>query len=145
MRTYTATTTATARPEAVLAVLTDPDAVARWAPVAFYVDTLTHPRLAQGSRARISGRLAGQEIGFDVEVHQADAAGLALSADGPVALDVAYQLRASDAGSEVSASVAVLPRRGLRARLLAEATAAVLAGGALQLALVRIAAEAAAV
>jgi hypothetical protein len=145
MRTYTATTTATAGPEAVLAVLTDPEAVARWAPVAFYVDTLTHPRLAQGSRARISGRLAGQEIGFDVEVHQADVAGLALSADGPVALDVAYQLRAFDAGSEVSASVAVLPRRGLRARLLAEATAAVLAGGALQLALGRIAAEAAAV
>jgi hypothetical protein len=38
----------------------------------------------------------------------------------------------------------VLPRRGLRARLLAEATAAVLASGALQHALGRIVAEAAA-
>jgi hypothetical protein len=144
MRTYTATTTSTARPEAVLDVLTDPHAVARWAPVEFYVDDLTHPRLSRGSRARVSGRLAGQEIGFDVEVHQADAAGLSLSADGPVALDVAYQLRAADTGSEVSASIAVLPRRGLRARLLAEATAAVLAGGALQHALGRIVAESAA-
>jgi hypothetical protein len=144
MRTYTATTVSTARPEAVLDVLTDPHAVARWAPVEFFVDELTHPRLASGSRARVSGRLAGQEIGFDVEVHQADAGGLALSAHGPVALDVAYQLRASETGSEVSASVAVLPRRGLRARLLAEATAAMLASGALQLALGRIAAEAAA-
>jgi len=143
MRTYTATTTATARPEAVLDVLTDPDAVARWAPVAFYVDTITHPRLAEGSRARISGRLAGQQVGFDVEVHQADAGGLALSADGPVALDVAYAMRPAAGGSEVSASVAVRPRRGLRARLLAEATAAVLASGALQLALGRIVAEAA--
>lgn len=143
MRTYTATTTAAVHPEAVLDVLTDPDAVARWAPVAFYVDELTHPRLAEGSRARVSGRLAGQEIGFDVEVHQADAAGLSLSATGPVALDVAYELRPSAEGSQVSASVAVLPRRGLRARLLAEATSAVLAGGALQLALGRIAAEAA--
>jgi hypothetical protein len=143
MRTYTATTTATARPEAVLAVLTDPYAVARWAPVAFYVDDLTHPRLSPGSRARVSGRLAGQEVGFDVEVHRADADGLVLSADGPVALDVDYRLRASDTGSEVSASVAVRARRGLRARLLAEATAAVLAGGALQHALGRIAAEAA--
>jgi hypothetical protein len=138
MRTYTATTTSTARPEAVLDVLTDPDAVARWAPVEFFVDELTHPRLASGSRARVSGRLAGQEIGFEVEVHQADSAGLALSATGPVALDVAYELRESAAGSEVSASIAVLPRRGLRARLLAEATAAVLAGGALQHALGRI-------
>ena len=143
MRTYTATTTASARPEAVLAVLTDPTAVARWAPVAFYLDTITHPRLAEGSKARVSGRLAGQEVGFDVEVHRADSAGLALSAHGPVALDVAYALRPSAAGSEVSASVAVLPRRGLRARLLAEATAADLAGGALQLALGRIVAEAA--
>jgi uncharacterized protein YndB with AHSA1/START domain len=145
MRTYTATTTSTARPEAVLAILTDPDAVARWAPVDFFVDDLTHPRLSQGSRARVTGRLAGQHVGFDVEVHQADEAGLALSADGPVALDVAYELRAAaTGGSEVSASVAVVPRRGLRARLLAEATAAVLAGGALQHALGRIAAEAAA-
>ena len=144
MRTYTATTTSTAGPEAVLAVLTDPDAISAWAPVDFFVDDLTHPRLAQGSRARVSGRLAGQRVGFDVEVHQADEAGLALSADGPVTLDVAYELRAHAAGgSEVSASVAVLPRRGLRARLLAEATAAVLAGGALQHALGRIAAEAA--
>ena len=145
MRTYTATTTSTAGPAAVLAVLTDPDAVARWAPVDFYVDDLTHPRLSEGSRARVSGRLAGQRVGFDVEVHQADEGGLALSADGPVALDVAYQLRAdAGGGSEVSASVAVLPRRGLRARLLAEATAAVLASGALQHALGRIVAEAAA-
>jgi Polyketide cyclase / dehydrase and lipid transport len=145
MRTYTATTLSTARPEAVLDVLTDPSAVARWAPVEFFVEDLTHPRLSSGSRARVSGRLAGQEIGFNVEVHQADEAGLSLSADGPVAFDVAYQLRAADDGSEVSASIAVLPRRGLRARLLAEATAAVLAGGALQHALGRIVAEAAAV
>ena len=145
MRTYTATTISTARPEAVLDILTDPSAVARWAPVEFFVEDLTHARLSSGSRARVSGRLAGQEIGFNVEVHQADEAGLSLSADGPVALDVAYQLRAADDGSEVSASIAVLPRRGLRARLLAEATAAVLAGGALQHALGRIVAEAAAV
>ena len=143
MRTYTATTVATAGPEAVLNVLTDPHVVARWAPVAFAVDAATHPRLSEGSRHRVSGRLAGQEVGFDVEVHQADAGGLALSANGPVALDVAYELRPSEHGSELSASVAVVPQRGLRARLVAEATSAVLAAGALQLALGRIAAEAA--
>jgi hypothetical protein len=44
----------------------------------------------------------------------------------------------------VSASVTVVPKPGLRARLLAEATAAVLAGGALQAALGRMAREAAA-
>jgi hypothetical protein len=144
MRTYTATTTATARPEAVLDVLTDPDALLRWAPVDFDVERLSGPRLAEGGHARVSGRLAGREIGFDVQVHRADVAGLALSAHGPVALDVAYELRPSAEGSEVSASVTVVPRPGLRARLIAEATSAVLAGGALQAALSRMAREAAA-
>jgi hypothetical protein len=144
MRTYTATTTAPARPEAILDVLTDPDAAMRWAPVAFDVEGMSGPRLAQGSRARVSGRLAGREVGFDLEVHQADNGGLALSAHGPVALDVAYQLRPAGGGSEVSASVAVLPKRGIVARVIAEATGAVLAGGALELALGRMAREAAA-
>jgi hypothetical protein len=143
MRTYTASATAPACPAAVLDVLTDPDACLRWAPVAFDVAELSGPRLAQGSRARVSGRLAGRAVDFHVEVHRADLERLALSADGPVALDVAYELRPSVAGSEVHASVGVRPRGGLRGRLLAEATAAVLAGGALQVALGRIAREAA--
>jgi hypothetical protein len=142
MRTFTATTVAPAHPEAILDVLTDPDAALRWAPVAFDVEGMSGPRLATGTRARVSGRLAGREVGFDLEVHQADEAGLALSAHGPVALDVAYELRPTIRGSEVSASVAVVPKQGLRARLIAEATAAVLAGGALEIALGRIAREA---
>jgi uncharacterized protein YndB with AHSA1/START domain len=144
MRTFTATTTASVRPEAVLDVLTDPNALLRWAPVDFDVERLSGPRLAEGGSARVSGRLAGREVGFDVEVHQADVDGLALSAHGPVALDVAYELRPTSRGSEVSASVTVVPRPGLRARLIAEATAAVLAGGALHAALGRMAREAAA-
>ena len=51
MRTWTATTTAQARPEAVLDVLTDPDAAARWAPVPFDVDDLDGERLLAGTRA----------------------------------------------------------------------------------------------
>jgi hypothetical protein len=143
MRTYTATATATAAPEAILDVLTDPGACRRWAPVSFDVDELSAPRLTVGSTARVSGRLAGREVGFDLEVHRADAERLALSADGPVSLDVAYELRPSRQGSEVHASVALRPRAGLRGRLIAEATAAVLAGGALHVALGRVVAEAA--
>ena len=48
-----------ARPEAVLDVLTDPEACARWAPIPFDVEDLRTPRLRCGSRARVSGRLAG--------------------------------------------------------------------------------------
>jgi Polyketide cyclase / dehydrase and lipid transport len=143
MRTWTATTTAAAHPDAVLEVLTDPGAAARWAPVPFDVEELDGERLLAGSHARVSGRLAGRRVGFDVRVHEADENGIALSASGPVAFDVAYQLsHASCGGSEVHASVSVRSGGGITGRLLAEATGALLSAGALQAALGRIAREA---
>jgi hypothetical protein len=142
MRTWTATTTAAAHPEAVLDVLTDPDAIACWAPVPFDVDDLDCRRLRSGSRARVSGRLAGRRVGFDVQVHEAGESGLALTASGPVDLDVAYELAPADAGSEVRASISVRSGGGLMGRVLAEATGALLSAGALQSALSRIAREA---
>jgi uncharacterized protein YndB with AHSA1/START domain len=143
MRTWTATRTVEARPEAVLHVLTDPTAAARWAPVPFAVDELGGERLLAGSRARVSGRLAGRSVGFDVRVHHADDNRLALTADGPIGFDVCYQLSPAAGGSTVSASVSVRSGRGLTARLLAEATGALLAAGALEAAVGRIAREAA--
>ena len=143
MKTWTATTIVDAGPEAVLAVLTDPDAVARWAPLPFDVEDLDTPRLMTGSRARVSGRLAGQRVGFDVEVHEADRRRLALAAPGPVGLDVAYDLSASGEGSEVRASISVRSGKGFTGRLLAEATNALLSAGALTHAISRLAREAA--
>ena len=142
MKTWTATALASANPAAVLHVLTDPDACARWAPVPFDVEDDTR-RLATGCRARVTGRLAGQRVGFDVEVRRADENGLVLTADGPVSMDVDYRLAATDAGAEVHASVSLRPRRGLVGRLLAEATGALLTAGALDHALARLTAEAA--
>src|SRR3954454_18471291 len=120
MKTWTATTIVDAGPEAVLDLLTDPDAVARWAPIPFDVDELDTPRLggrAPAPRGRRAGppprrvgpaprprgpaRLAGRRVGFDVEVHEAEAGRLALVATGPIGLDVAYDLSAADGGSEV--------------------------------------------
>jgi hypothetical protein len=91
----------------------------------------------------VSGRLAGRRVGFDVEVHEADETGIALSASGPVAFDVAYQLSpATCGGSEVRASVSVRSGGGFTGRVMAEATGALLSAGALQAALCRIAREA---
>jgi uncharacterized protein YndB with AHSA1/START domain len=143
VKTWTATATVDAGPEAVLHVLTDPDAVARWAPLPFDVEDLDTPRLMTGSRARVSGRLAGRRVGFDVEVHEADHGRLALAADGPVGLDVAYDLAPSGRGSEVRASISVRSGRGLTGRLIAEATNALLSAGALTHAISRLGREAA--
>lgn len=155
MRTWTATATAEAHPEAILHVLTDPDAASRWAPVPFDVEDdrrvpsgnpserVAGRRLKAGSRARVSGRLAGRRVGFEVEVHAADANGLALTATGPVEFDVDYRLAPTTAGAEVHASISVRPRRGLTGRLLAEATSALLNAGALNHALSRLTREAA--
>jgi uncharacterized protein YndB with AHSA1/START domain len=142
MREWTATTTVDARPEAVLDILTDPEACARWAPIAFDVEDLRTPRLRCGSRARVSGKLAGRRVGFDVEVHEAVDGRLRLSAEGPVGFDVRYDLAPAPCGSEVRAAVTVRPARGLTGRLLAEATNALLAAGALQAAVSRLAREA---
>ena len=143
MRTWTATTTAAAHPAAVLDVLTDPGAASRWAPVPFDVDDLEGERLSAGGRARISGRLAGRRVGFELEVHEADESGIQLSASGPVAFDVDYRLTEAECGgAEVHASVSVRSGGGLTGRLLAEATGALLTAGALQAALGRIAKEA---
>jgi len=139
MRTWTATTTVDAPPEAVLGVLTDPDAAARWAPVDFEVSDLDGGRLAPGTRPRVSGRIAGVEVGFDVEVLAADDGRLQLRCEGPVALDVRYDLEPAPAGSEVRASIGLKPGRGIRGRVLAEATGALLRAGALNLTLDRIA------
>jgi hypothetical protein len=165
MREWTATTTIDAQPEAVLNVLTDPEACARWAPIPFDVEDLRTPRLTGGcrtrpggraeagpasrlvcgSKARVSGKLAGKRVGFDVQVHEAIDGRLRLSADGPVGFDVRYDLAPAPSGSEVRASVSVRPNRGLMGRLMAEATNALLAGGALQAAISRLAREATAV
>jgi hypothetical protein len=142
MRTWTATTTTAARPEDVLDVLCDPDAAARWAPLPFEVEELAGRRLEAGSRARVSGKLAGRRVGFDLEVHEASDDGLALAAEGPVGFDVDYRLSPVDGGSEVHASVSVRPSGGIVGRLLAEATSALLSAGALEAALSRVAREA---
>lgn len=144
MRTWTATTTTAARPAEVLDVLTDPEACARWAPIAFEVDEFKGSRLYAGAKARVCGRLAGRSVGFDVEIDEADERGLALRASGPVGFEVAYELEAIEAGSQVRASVSVRPSRGLAGRLLAEATSALLSAGALEAAVSRIGREAAA-
>jgi len=147
MRTWTATTTVEAPPDAVLDMLTDPDAIASWAPVDFEVSDLGSDRLAPGSRPRVEGRLAGVSVGFDVEVLAAGEDGLALRAAGPVAFDVRYDLEpaAGGTGASLRASIGVRPGRGFRGRILAEATSALLSAGALQTALDRIGRSATAV
>lgn len=146
MPTYTATTTVAARPEAVIEALTDLAACTRWSPVPFSLDGLGASRFATGTRARISGRLAGREVGFDVEVSSATSDQLALTATGPVGLDVRYDLvDRGRRGSEVSARVVTSAGRGLTARVMAGATNAMLSAGMLEHAMARIAQEAVAV
>jgi hypothetical protein len=145
MRTWTAQITSKGRPEDVLGVLTDPAACGRWAPIDFDVEGLDGDRLVTGSRARVVGRIAGRRVTFDVDVLVADASGiklLASEAGGSVSLDVQYELSEAHSGSQVTAKVAVAGSRGFTGRLIAQATDALLAAGALRHAVTRIAREA---
>ena len=60
---------------------------------------------------------------------------------GPVGLDVAYDLSATEDGAEVHASISVRRGKGITGRLIAEATAALLSAGALTHAVSRLAAR----
>jgi len=131
MNSWTSTAQANATPERLLEVLTHPRQIERWSPVDFDVEELDSRRLAPGSRARVSGRVAGVPVSFEVEVHAADARRLELSADGPIGLDVRYELAAGAAGAELSASVAVRRGGGLAGRVVANAAATLLSAGAL--------------
>ena len=132
--------TVTGSPTDVLALLTEPEAIARWAPVPFEVVELDGERLESGSRARVAGRLAGRSVTFDVDVLRASEDRLELVAQGPICLDVKYRVRPAGGSSEIDASVAV-KGSGLFGRALAKATEALLAGGALRMSLDRLAGE----
>jgi hypothetical protein len=137
MCTWRSNATVSASPAEVLDLLTAPDAIERWAPVPFEVLELDGPRLESGSHARVAGRLAGRSLEFDVDVVNASDERLELTAEGPISLGVTYLLRPQGDGSEIEASVSV-EGRGLLGRVLAKATEALLAGGALRLALERL-------
>jgi hypothetical protein len=123
----------------VLQVLTHPEEIRRWSPVDFDLDDLDDRRLAAGTRGRVTGRLAGVKVGFDLEIHTADEARLELSAEGPVAFDVRYDLSSDGSWAELNASVSMRHGGGLTGRLVANATAALLSAGALEGAAGRIA------
>ena len=139
MARYTTHITSNAAPGQVLQVLTDPEEIRTWSPISFEVEDLDGIRLEAGSLARVSGSLAGRRVGFDVRVRAADERGLELTAEGPISLDVLYELEAIEGGSEMTASVGLRDGAGLTGRLLAKATGALLKGGALNAAASRIA------
>ena len=140
MKTWTTETWVAGAPEEVLELLTEPDAIARWAPIPFELLDLDGARLQAGTRARVSGALAGRRLQFDVEIHEAGEERLSLVANGLVSIGAEYRLAPADGGSAVRASVSV-SGRGLLGGTLARAFEAVLAAGALRASVARIGRE----
>jgi hypothetical protein len=141
MGTWETRTTVMGDPEDVLEVLTDPCAAQRWSPIGFELEQIEGDRLTSGSRAVLSGKLAGRSVKFDVDVLKASDGQLELTARGPVEMDVRYIAAALGEMTEVKASVAVRSTGGLMGRLISSATDALLAGGALNIAVQSVARE----
>jgi hypothetical protein len=133
--------TVAAAPAEILHVLTHEDAIRRWSPVDFELRNHAGGRLREGDSAHVEGRIAGVGVGFDVEVTSADSASLSLIASGPIDIDVHYGISRGRDGTEVQASVDVRGGRGMTGRVVATTVRALLAAGALDCALHRIAAE----
>jgi hypothetical protein len=141
MATWETRTTVMGGPEDVLEVLTDPSAAQRWSPIGFELEHIEGDRLVSGSHAVLSGKLAGRCVKFEVDVLKASDGQLELRAKGPVEMDVRYIAAALGEMTEVKASVAVRSAGGLMGRLISSATDALLAGGALNIAVQSVARE----
>ena len=140
MKTWTTETWVAGAPEEVLELLTEPDAIARWAPIPFELLDLDDERLVAGAHARVTGAFAGRRLEFDVEIHEADEERPSLVANGLVSIGAEYLLAPSDGGSDVRVSVSVSGRR-LLGGVVARAFEAVLAAGALRASVARIGRE----
>ena len=97
-------------------------------------------RLRAGSHARVAGCLAGRAVEFEVDVLRASDDSLELVAEGPISIDVSYRLHDAGCSSQIEASIGV-EGRGLFGGLLAKATGALMAGGALRMSLDRLGRE----
>jgi hypothetical protein len=136
---WTAETAIATGPEQIMEILTRPCAISSWAPVPFEVEGLNSDRLETGSRARVAGFLAGKELAFDVEVHEASGEALRLTAVGTfVEMDVTYDVLPLDDFAHVHASIDV-KGKGVMGRFVAKAVEGFLAGGALNGALGQLA------
>lgn len=142
MRIWRSTTSVCARPDQVLDALTDPESCARWSGVRFAIEGPPATRLEAGARPRVSGRLLGRAIEFQLEVYEAHPRRLRLRAAGPVEVHADYVLAPTASGCQVSAAVSVNPAGGRFARPMTAATGALLSAGALDQALSRLAQEA---
>src|SRR4051795_1917967 len=141
MGTWQTTTTVMGGPEDVLEVLTDPSAARRWSPIGFELEQIDGDRLRSGTQAVLTGKLAGRSVKFEVDVLKASDGQLELVARGPVEMDVRYDAALLGEVTEVKASVAVRSAGGLMGRLISSATDALLAGGALNIAVQSVARE----
>lgn len=140
MATWVSKTRFEGDPENLVAGLTDIEAIERWAPVPFRLDSDAR-RLRSGDQLGVRGALLGRAVHFTVEVVQADHNGLRLRAHGPFEIDVDYQI--AHASSTLSARVETRAG-GPKSKLLASAANALLAAGALEHSLRRVTRQAAA-
>jgi polyketide cyclase/dehydrase/lipid transport protein len=139
MGTWMTRTCVDTRPERVLSLLTDPSACASWSPVPFELRRLDGGRLTAGSRAQLAGRIAGREVAFEVDFLEADDRALSLRARGPFEIDARYEAVAGSKRTELRASVSIRGTGGFLGRLAAKAAEGMLAAGALDAAVYRIA------
>jgi hypothetical protein len=142
MKTWRSRATVRATPERVIDTLTDTEACGRWSPVPFELDDAQPRRLRPGRPTRVSGRMLGVQVSFELETFAASSRRLRLRASGPVEILVDYALAPAPAGCAVDATVSVRPLEARFGRLLAHSTALLLATGTLEHALARIAREA---
>jgi hypothetical protein len=91
--------------------------------------------------ARAAIPVEPSRVRFDLSVLEASDRHLALSALGPCEVRACYETERAPGGTEVTASVSIGSRGGIRSRIVSAAAEALLAGGVLGRTLERMAEE----
>src|SRR4029077_5525927 len=113
-------------PERVIDTLTDTEACGRWSPVPFELDDAQPRRLRPGRPTRVSGRMLGVQVRFELETLAASSRRLRLRARGPIEILVDYALTPAPVACAVDAAVSSRSLEARFGRLLAHSTALLL-------------------
>ena len=124
MKTWRSRATVRATPERVIDTLTDTEACGRWSPVPFDLDDAQPKRLRPGRPTRVTGRMLGVQVRFELETLAANSRRLRLRARGPIEILVDYALTPAPVGCAVRSltnSHPALPTSSLKVPLRSRA------------------------
>jgi uncharacterized protein YndB with AHSA1/START domain len=129
MHTHRASCLVDADVDSVLAVVTDPALIEQWFPLPLRLFDHDGQPLQPGRTYRAKGKLGGRDLQVALAVEQADADGVKMTAEGPLAFGLDARCVAYGNRSKIEATITCRSGGGLSGKLFAAAAGPLLGPG----------------